>query len=191
MIVSNAVKIGVRRVYRNDGAILESVSYRSLNELVGVVIDVGGGFVHDQNSTATENGARQTNELTLTHRKIGSACQKGELTFNTLNSHSQWTAVHSPKSRSEQCLVTYFHRCFTNHRPTDSKMHEYFRLGRKANLLQIQTRAPSQRFRARTLVSPSDGLLLGSATTRHPRTDRMDRGSYAMYRRINTDPKRR
>ena len=109
MIVSNAVKIGVRRVYRNDGAILESVSYRSLNELVGVVIDVGGCFVHDQNSTATKNGARQTNELTLAHREIGSACREGELRFNALtHTHSAVNCNSFSKisERTVLCLVT-------------------------------------------------------------------------------------
>lgn len=45
----------------------------SLAYYVILLVDIGSGFVNDEDAIAPKNGPSQTNQLTLTHRKIRSA----------------------------------------------------------------------------------------------------------------------
>ena len=63
----------------DDGAVFELSPDCFLNELIGLVIDIGGGFIHDEYFTASEYGARQADQLALTDGEVGSTLGEFEL----------------------------------------------------------------------------------------------------------------
>lgn len=51
-------------------AVIENVSHRRLDQLIGVVVDCGGSFVHHNDTAVAQQGTSQTEELPLADGEV-------------------------------------------------------------------------------------------------------------------------